>query len=155
RHSGEGAHAAHAAAGTQPDAIIRRLEMRLANKTALITGGYSGIALATARLFLAEGAQVVIIGRNKTTLNAAAETLGGHVLALQADVTEVEAVEHAVAATAERFGKLDIVFANAGIAEGWSAYAAAKGGVRSMTRNLASVSRVGRRSERDCHGDRG
>ena len=48
--------------------------MRLENKTALITGGSSGIGLATARLFLAEGARVTIIGRNKTTLDAAAGT---------------------------------------------------------------------------------
>ena len=165
--------------------------MRLANKTALITGGNSGIGLATARLFLAEGARVAIIGRNKKTLDAAAETLGRDVLAIRADVTDVESMEQAVATTAERFGKLDVVFANAGIAEpsplgrtsletfeqvirtnltavfftvqaalphlrdgasiilngsvhavlgipGWSAYAAAKGGVRTMTRNLAS-----------------
>ena len=165
--------------------------MRLAGKTALITGGNSGIGLATARLFLREGAQVAIVGRNKETLDAAAESLGGGVLALQADVTDTEATERAVAAIAARFGKLDVVFANAGIAgptplgqtpvaafeqilrtnvtavfytvqatlpelrdgasivlngsvhavlgmPGYSAYAAAKGGVRSMTRNLAS-----------------
>ncbi len=55
--------------------------MRLADKTALITGGNSGIGLATARLFLAEGARVTIIGRNKKTLDAAASTLGPDVLA--------------------------------------------------------------------------
>jgi len=91
------------------------LDMRLSNKTALITGGNSGIGLATARLFLAEGARVAIVGRNKKTLDAAAETLGPDVLAIQADVTDVEATERAVAATAERLGKLDVVFANAGI----------------------------------------
>ena len=66
--------------------------MRLANKTALITGGNSGIGLATARLFLAEGARVAIVGRNKKTLDAAAEMLGADVLAIQADVTDVESI---------------------------------------------------------------
>ena len=80
--------------------------MRLADKTALITGGNSGIGLATARLFLAEGARVAIVGRNKKTLDAAAEMLGADVLAIQADVTDVESTERAVATTAERFGKL-------------------------------------------------
>jgi len=165
--------------------------MRLAHKTALITGGNSGIGLATARLFVAEGARVAIVGRDKKTLDAAAEALGGEVLALQADVTDTDATERAAAATAERFGKLDVVFANAGVAglsplgktspaafdaiirtnvtgafftiqaalphlndgasivlngsvhavlgvPGYSAYAAAKGGIRSMTRSLAS-----------------
>src|SRR5260370_32659655 len=89
--------------------------MRLANRMALIAGGKSGIGLATAGLFLAEGARVAIVGRNKTTLDAAAEALGGGVLAVQADVTDVEAIERAVATTAERLGKLDVVFANAGV----------------------------------------
>jgi NADPH:quinone reductase-like Zn-dependent oxidoreductase len=83
--------------------------MTLANKMALITGGNSGIGLATARLFLAEGTRVAIVGRNKTTLDAAAEALGAGVLAIQADVTDVEAIERAVATTAERLGKLDVV----------------------------------------------
>jgi NAD(P)-dependent dehydrogenase (short-subunit alcohol dehydrogenase family) len=89
--------------------------MRLTNKPALITGGNSGIGLATARLFVAEGASIAITGRNQKTLRAAAEELGDGVLAIQADVTDVDATDRAVAMVAEKFGKLDIVFANAGI----------------------------------------
>ena len=89
--------------------------MRLAKKTALITGGNSGIGLATARLFLAEGARVAITGRNQKSLDAAASDLGSGLLAIQADVTDIEATERAVAKAVEKFGKLDIVFANAGI----------------------------------------
>ncbi len=89
--------------------------MRLTNKTALITGGNSGIGLATAKLFVAEGADVIITGRNQETLDAAVETLGPNVLAVRADVTEAGAPETVVAAAIARFGKIDIVFANAGI----------------------------------------
>src|SRR6267378_7354951 len=89
--------------------------MRLRTKTALITGGNSGIGLATARLFLAEGARVAITGRNQKSLDAAASDLGSGLLAIQADVTDIEATERAVAKAVQKFGKLDIVFANAGI----------------------------------------
>jgi len=89
--------------------------MRLANKTALITGGNSGIGLATARLFIAEGAQVAITGRNRARLDAVARELGPNLLAIQADATDIAATERAVAAAVEAFGGLDIVFANAGI----------------------------------------
>ena len=89
--------------------------MRLANKTALITGGNSGIGLATARLFLAEGARVAITGRRQETLDAAVAELGPEILAIPADVTDAAALERAVAQVVERFGALDIVFANAGI----------------------------------------
>jgi NAD(P)-dependent dehydrogenase (short-subunit alcohol dehydrogenase family) len=165
--------------------------MRLQNKVAVITGGNSGIGFATARIFLREGAKVAIIGRNPKTLAEAAEKLGAGVLALQADVTDVQATEAAFTKAAAELGKIDIVFANAGIgavsplgqttaeqfdmiirsnltsvfftvqaalphlndgssvilngsvhavlgAPAWAAYSAAKGGVRSMTRNLAS-----------------
>jgi NAD(P)-dependent dehydrogenase (short-subunit alcohol dehydrogenase family) len=91
--------------------------MRLANKTALITGGNSGIGLATARLFVAEGARVAITGRNQATLEAAAKELGPNALAIAADATDVAAAERAVARAVEKFGKLDIVFANAGISD--------------------------------------
>jgi NAD(P)-dependent dehydrogenase (short-subunit alcohol dehydrogenase family) len=89
--------------------------MRLRNKTALITGGNSGIGLATAKLFIAEGARVAITGRNQATLQAAAQELGPNAFALQADATDVAATEQAVAEAAARLGRLDIVFANAGI----------------------------------------
>lgn len=94
--------------------------MRLKDKTALITGGNSGIGLATARAFIVEGARVAITGRNRTTLDAALAELGriggdGQAIALQADVTDIAATEKAVADAAAAFGKLDILFANAGI----------------------------------------
>jgi NAD(P)-dependent dehydrogenase (short-subunit alcohol dehydrogenase family) len=89
--------------------------MRLAGKTAFITGGNSGIGLATAKLFVAEGARVAITGRNKATLDAASAELGPSAIALRADITDVAATERAIAAAAAHFGTLDILFANAGI----------------------------------------
>ncbi len=89
--------------------------MRLKNKTALITGGNSGIGLETARLFVAEGAKLIITGRNRETLDAAAKELGPNAIALVADATDVAETEAAIAKGVEKFGKLDIVFANAGI----------------------------------------
>ena len=88
---------------------------RLANKTALITGGNSGIGLATARLFVAEGARVIITGRNQETLQAATKELGPNALAVVADATDITATEAAIRKGVDKFGKLDIVFANAGI----------------------------------------
>src|SRR6266487_5981345 len=90
--------------------------VRLANKTAFITGGNSGIGLATALLFVAEGARVAITGRNQATLEAAAKELGPNALAIVADATDIEATEKAIQQAVQKFGKLDIVFANAGIA---------------------------------------
>src|ERR1700712_335257 len=100
-----------------PDREIcnRSTNMRLQNKVAVITGGNSGIGLATAKLFLDEGAKVVITGRNAKTLAEATEKLGKGVLALQVDVNDVAGMEAAFSKAAAEFGKIDIVFANAGI----------------------------------------
>src|SRR4051812_15793113 len=93
-------------------------DMRLKNKTALITGGNSGIGLATARRFVEEGARVVITGRDQARLDAAANELGPNALALAADVTDIAATEAAIRQGAEKFGKYDVLFVNAGIAGG-------------------------------------
>jgi len=89
--------------------------MKLAGKKALITGGNSGIGLATARLFVAEGAEVAITGRDQKTLDEAVAELGPHARGYRADVTIAEDRKQLFSALARDFGKLDIVFANAGI----------------------------------------
>ena len=89
--------------------------MKLAGKKALITGGNSGIGLATARLFVAEGAQVAITGRDQKTLDEAITELGRSARGYRADITVAEDRKMLFAALAKDFGKLDIVFANAGI----------------------------------------
>jgi NAD(P)-dependent dehydrogenase (short-subunit alcohol dehydrogenase family) len=89
--------------------------MRLMGKVALITGGNSGIGLATAKRFLEEGANVAITGRNEKTLETAVQELGPGVLVMKADVTDRKAMKKAIATTVEQFGNLDILFANAGI----------------------------------------
>ena len=89
--------------------------MKLAGKKALITGGNSGIGLATARLFVAEGAQVAITGRDQKTLDEAVAELGPNARGYRADVTIADERKRLFADLAKDFGKLDIVFANAGI----------------------------------------
>jgi len=90
--------------------------MRLDGKTALITGGNSGIGLATARAFIAQGAKVAITGRDQATLDAAVTNLGPNAVAFRADIIDAAANEAAIRSAAETFGHLDIVVANAGIA---------------------------------------
>ena len=86
---------------------------RLDDKVALITGGESGIGLATARLFVAEGAKVHLVGIDEEKLRDAADELGGS--SAVADVTDEAAVERAIAAGVERHGRFDVLFSNAGI----------------------------------------
>ena len=89
--------------------------MKLAGKKALITGGNSGIGLATARLFVAEGAEIAITGRDQKTLGEAVAELGSNARGYRADVTVADDRKRLFADLAKDFGKLDIVFANAGI----------------------------------------
>jgi NAD(P)-dependent dehydrogenase (short-subunit alcohol dehydrogenase family) len=89
--------------------------MKLTGKKALITGGNGGIGLATARLFVAEGAEVAITGRDQKTLDEAVAELGPNARGYRADVTVADDRKRLFADLAKDFGKLDIVFANAGI----------------------------------------
>lgn len=89
--------------------------MKLAGKTAVITGGNSGIGLATAKTFVREGARVAIIGRNRETLQLAAKELGDQAIALVADTVDENQLTAAFDEVSERFGGIDIVFANAGV----------------------------------------
>jgi NAD(P)-dependent dehydrogenase (short-subunit alcohol dehydrogenase family) len=89
---------------------------RLDGKSALITGGAGSIGLASARAFLAENAEVMIVDRDEESLARAQAELGSEKLAVKTvDVTSSEQVQSAVAETVQRFGKLDIAFANAGV----------------------------------------
>jgi len=88
--------------------------MKLKDKVAFITGGTSGIGLESARLFLSEGAKVAIVGSNKQRLETAGKELNGETLLVQADVRKVTDIERAVEQTRSKFGRIDIVFANAG-----------------------------------------
>lgn len=89
---------------------------RLAGKTALITGGTTGIGLATAKLFMQEGARVAITGQDAGRVAQAGAELGPGALALRADVASLADMTALASRLKEEFGGLDIVFANAGIA---------------------------------------
>lgn len=90
--------------------------MKLENKVAVITGGNSGIGLAVAREFSNEGANVVIFGRNRKTLDEAVKSIGKNVLVIQGDVSNLADIDKLYKQTTEKFGKIDILVANAGIA---------------------------------------
>ena len=90
---------------------------RLEGKVAVITGGNSGIGLATAKRLKDEGANVAITGRSQKTLDEAVITLGPDVLAIQSDVAKTADIEKVFATVTKKLGKIDVLFANAGVAK--------------------------------------
>ena len=88
---------------------------KLEGRIALITGGNSGIGLATAKLFVDEGAYVFITGRRELELNAAVQEIGGNVTGIRGDVAKLGDLDGLFAKIGREKGRLDVVFANAGI----------------------------------------
>ncbi|HXE97434.1 MAG TPA: SDR family oxidoreductase [Dongiaceae bacterium] len=89
---------------------------RLSGKNALITGGNSGIGLATAKLFREHGARLAITGRDPASLEQARMALGGDVLAVQSDAGRLSDIESLMHQAGDHFGQVDILFVNASIA---------------------------------------
>jgi NAD(P)-dependent dehydrogenase (short-subunit alcohol dehydrogenase family) len=92
--------------------------MKLSGKTAVITGGNSGIGFGIARRLADEGATGIIIGRNQQTLNDASKKLDGAFLPIKCDVTQIESLESAFKNAEEQFGGIDVLVVNAGGAVG-------------------------------------
>src|SRR5246127_928925 len=90
---------------------------RLEGKVAVVTGGNSGIGLATAKRLQEEGAKVAILGRSRKTLDEAVKTIGNGVVAVQGDVAKLADVDKLYAEVSQKLGKIDVLFVNAGIAK--------------------------------------
>jgi NAD(P)-dependent dehydrogenase (short-subunit alcohol dehydrogenase family) len=105
---------------TKPTFGTDRIEAhmgKLDGKTALVTGGSSGIGLATAKRFVDEGAYVFITGRREVELASAAKDIGKNVKALRGDVSKLDDLDRIFSAIKDDKGSLDVVFANAGVAK--------------------------------------
>lgn len=90
---------------------------RLEGKVALITGGTSGLGLATAHRFVAEGARVFITGRRQSALDVAIEALGGETVGIRGDISSLADLDALFATLAEHTDRIDVLFANAGLGE--------------------------------------
>ncbi|KVS63815.1 SDR family NAD(P)-dependent oxidoreductase [Burkholderia cepacia] len=88
---------------------------RLANKVAVVTGANSGIGLATARLLIEEGANVIMVGRRPDAVDAAVAELGDRAIGLTGDLANPKTHDEVAALVSRRFGGIDIYFANAGV----------------------------------------
>ncbi|RZI59855.1 MAG: SDR family NAD(P)-dependent oxidoreductase, partial [Zymomonas sp.] len=87
---------------------------KLQDKVAVITGGSTGMGLSTAALFVREGAKVVITGRDRSALDAAVRTIGDGVETLVSDISKLPDIEVLRTFVEDRYGRVDILFANAG-----------------------------------------
>src|ERR1700680_32469 len=90
---------------------------RLEGKVAVVTGGNSGIGLATAKRLQEEGARVAISGRSKKTLDEAVKTIGNGVVAIRSDVAKLTDIDKLYAQVSQKLGKIDVLFVNAGVAK--------------------------------------
>jgi NAD(P)-dependent dehydrogenase (short-subunit alcohol dehydrogenase family) len=90
---------------------------RFAGKVAVVTGGNSGIGLATAKRFADEGAKVAISGRSQKTLDEAVKYIGNGTLAIKGDVAKLADLDRFYSSIAKEFGKIDVLFVNAGVAK--------------------------------------
>ncbi len=88
---------------------------RLQGKVAIVTGGTSGIGLASAKLFQREGATLVVVGRDPKALEEANRELGGQALAVRADIARLDDLDALYARVREKHGRIDVLFANAGV----------------------------------------
>jgi NAD(P)-dependent dehydrogenase (short-subunit alcohol dehydrogenase family) len=89
-------------------------ERQLEGKIAVITGGNSGIGLATAKRFVAEGASVFITGRRQSELDAAVNMIGGSIKGIRSDISNLDDLDHLFATVKKHVGRIDVLFANAG-----------------------------------------
>ncbi len=90
---------------------------KLEGKVAIVTGGSTGIGLATAQEFASEGAHVFITGRRQNELDAAVKQIGKNATAIQSDVSNLDDLDRLFATVKEQEGRIDVLFANAGVAE--------------------------------------
>jgi NAD(P)-dependent dehydrogenase (short-subunit alcohol dehydrogenase family) len=90
---------------------------RFKGKTALVTGGTTGIGLATAKLFITEGARVIVTGRAPATIKSAQAELGDNAIVIKSDATSLPDMDALAEKVKETFGRLDVLFANAGYGE--------------------------------------
>ena len=90
---------------------------KLEGKTAVITGGTEGIGLATGKLFVKEGAYVFITGRRQKELDEAVKAIGNNVSGVQGDVSKLDDLDRLYQTVSKEKGRIDIVFANAGVGE--------------------------------------
>ena len=90
---------------------------KLDGKVAVVTGGNSGIGLATAKRFVAEGAHVFITGRRQAELDAAVSQIGKNVRGVQGDVSDLADLDRLYATVKQQKGRVDVLFANAGLGE--------------------------------------